>query len=254
MIVKSHRAPGDRGRRVPSVVAHRGAPGPWRENTTEAFRGAARMGADGVEMDVRMTADRVLVVHHDPLVEGSLPIHLSDREDLPDWVPTIEAALWACAGMDVDLEVKNLPGDPAYDPEESIAVALANAVESWLASRIAGEGSRRLMVSSFSPATLRVFRGCTTAVATGLLVHPAVGAGGMVELADELGCSVLLPHFSLLSDELVSGARARGMEVWTWTPDTRSELLDASEAGADAVITDEVARALGLFAPGLGRS
>ena len=58
----------------PLVLGHRGAPRAARENTVEAFRRAVELGADGVELDVRRTADDVLVVHHDPAVEGVGPI------------------------------------------------------------------------------------------------------------------------------------------------------------------------------------
>ena len=48
-----------------SVIAHRGGRGTWRENTLEAFAGARSMGADGVELDARLTRDGLVVVHHD---------------------------------------------------------------------------------------------------------------------------------------------------------------------------------------------
>jgi glycerophosphoryl diester phosphodiesterase len=47
------------------VIAHRGASKAERENTVAAFRLAASMGADAVELDVRRSRDGVLVVHHD---------------------------------------------------------------------------------------------------------------------------------------------------------------------------------------------
>ena len=46
-------------------MAHRGASRAEAENTVAAFRRAGEMGADAVELDVRRTADGVLVVHHD---------------------------------------------------------------------------------------------------------------------------------------------------------------------------------------------
>src|SRR6266480_6507973 len=48
------------------VVAHRGASADEAENTLPAFEAAVRAGADAVEFDVRMTADGVAVVMHDP--------------------------------------------------------------------------------------------------------------------------------------------------------------------------------------------
>src|SRR5438045_594778 len=56
--------------RRPLVLGHRGASAAARENTLAAFTRAREMGADGVELDVRRTADGVLVVHHDPDAEG----------------------------------------------------------------------------------------------------------------------------------------------------------------------------------------
>ena len=47
------------------ILAHRGASAYAPENTLEAFSLAADMGADGVELDVHLTADGQPVVHHD---------------------------------------------------------------------------------------------------------------------------------------------------------------------------------------------
>ncbi|MEA2722260.1 MAG: glycerophosphoryl diester phosphodiesterase [Gemmatimonadales bacterium] len=51
------------------VIAHRGASGSAPENTLEAFDLALRQGADAFELDVRLTADGVPVVIHDPTME-----------------------------------------------------------------------------------------------------------------------------------------------------------------------------------------
>ncbi len=52
------------------VVAHRGDRKRGRENTVEAFQGAIECGADMIEFDVRRTADRRLVIHHDAEIDG----------------------------------------------------------------------------------------------------------------------------------------------------------------------------------------
>ena len=53
----------------PLIWGHRGASGHAPENTLPAFRMAADMGADGVELDVQETKDGVLVVCHDETVD-----------------------------------------------------------------------------------------------------------------------------------------------------------------------------------------
>ena len=52
-------------RSVPLIIAHRGDVSNAPENTLPAFRSACEHGADGVELDVRMTRDRQLVVTRD---------------------------------------------------------------------------------------------------------------------------------------------------------------------------------------------
>ena len=58
------------------VIAHRGASGSAPENTLEAFELARRQGSDAFELDVRLTADGVPVVIHDPTLERT-----TDRRD-----------------------------------------------------------------------------------------------------------------------------------------------------------------------------
>ena len=53
----------------PLIWAHRGASGYAPENTLPAFKLAADMGADGVELDVQLTKDNVIVVCHDEKID-----------------------------------------------------------------------------------------------------------------------------------------------------------------------------------------
>ena len=50
------------------VIAHRGASAAFADNTLAAFTGAVVQRADGVELDVRRTADRRLALSHDDLL------------------------------------------------------------------------------------------------------------------------------------------------------------------------------------------
>jgi len=63
--------PGVAGAALPGFDAqgHRGARGLYPENTWPAFRGALAIGVTTLEMDVGMTADGVVVVHHDPALD-----------------------------------------------------------------------------------------------------------------------------------------------------------------------------------------
>lgn len=56
----------------PLQVAHRGGAGLWPENTMPAFERAIAAGADGIELDVHLTADGTLVVHHDESLKPAI--------------------------------------------------------------------------------------------------------------------------------------------------------------------------------------
>ena len=72
-----------------SVFAHRGASATQTENTVAAFAAAVAMGADGVELDVRRTADGALAVHHDAhLPDGRLLCEVATSA-LPSHVPSL---------------------------------------------------------------------------------------------------------------------------------------------------------------------
>lgn len=55
----------------PLQIAHRGGAGLWPENTMAAFRHAVSIGVDGIELDLHLTLDGTLVVHHDERLKPS---------------------------------------------------------------------------------------------------------------------------------------------------------------------------------------
>ena len=69
-----------------------------RENTVEAFAAARQLGADGVELDVRRTADDRLVVHHDARLADGRVITPTRAGDFPITSRPSTPALDACAG------------------------------------------------------------------------------------------------------------------------------------------------------------
>jgi glycerophosphoryl diester phosphodiesterase len=218
-----------------------GGPGEPRENTLAAFAAALAAGADGVELDVRRTADGVAVVHHDAEVPGAGPLHQLERAELPSWVPTLEEALAACAGAAVDVEVKSSPAEPGHDPSERLAAEVAE----MLAGCRGGErGPDLAMVSSFWPAALAAVHATGPELVTGLLLLPAVDAEASLDGVERLGARVLLPFRDQVTPQLVEQARGRGLAVVPWGVDEEAELQAAAEDGVDAVVTDYVARAL----------
>src|SRR4051794_36884446 len=81
-------------------------------NRLPSFAWCRELGADGIECDVRLSADDELVVVHDPTLADGRPISSCRRDELPDWMPPLDDVLDACTGMTVNVELKNFPRDP----------------------------------------------------------------------------------------------------------------------------------------------
>ena len=110
--------------RPPITFAHRGARAHAPENTLEAFTLALKLGANGLESDVWLTADGVPVLDHDGVVRSGLrrrPIGTIERSALPSWIPALEE-LYATCGTDFELSLDVKDADAAA---ATVAVARA---------------------------------------------------------------------------------------------------------------------------------
>lgn len=220
----------------PAIQAHRGSPDPSggiAENTLEAFARARQLGADGIELDVRLTADGALAVHHDPTIPGIGEVAGLEVPDLPDSVPLLPAVLAVCTDITVNIEVKNLPTEPGYDPDEAAGRAVANAIaEAGLAGNT--------VVSSFWPPSLAAVLAVDPALATGLLLAEWADPAASLVLGRDLGCRALHVHRSLATPSLVAAIHAAGLAVAVWTVNDREGFATMAALGVDTVITDDV--------------
>ena len=217
--------------RVPGVWAHRGASRARPENTVEAFVEAAREGADGVELDVRRTRDGALAVCHGAALADGRLVAAVDAADLPPQVPLLGEALDACAGMIVDIEIKNARGEPDHDPEETAAAGVVGLVrERGLHDRV--------IVSSFSLATIDRIAVLDADIRRGLLVVPGAEAAAAAALAAEHGHQAVHPYHESVDGALVATAHELGLAVHTWTVDAPGRIRWLVDLGVDAVITN----------------
>jgi len=189
------------------------------------------LGADGVELDVRASADGALVVHHDAEIPGVGAVARLAVAELPPWVPLVAAALDACAGLIVVLEVKNLPSDPDWDASETVATSLAALVGERAAHQDA-------VVSSFSLATLDAVRSADPLIVTGWLTLPGFDQSQALSTVIERGHRQLHPHHRGVTPALVEEAHAAGVAVTTWTVDDAAHIRELAEQGLDAIITN----------------
>ena len=211
------------------VMAHRGASRAERENSIAAFHRAREMGADAVELDVRRTLDGVLVVHHNPhLADGRIIAqHLAG--DLPADIPTLAAALDACAGMWVNVEIKNDPEEPDFDATDSIA----NETMALLLDRGTDD---QWLISSFRLETVDRCHEIAPNIRTAWLTVAVPDDVVATLLAG--GHSALHPWVAMLQREHVEQCHAAGLRVNTWTCDDPQRMAELIEWGIDGICTN----------------
>lgn len=226
----------------PLVLAHRGVSSEFPENTIPAFRAARFHGADGVELDVRRTADHSLVVHHDARLADGRAIIETRSVEIPAEVPRLAEALDACEGMFVNIEIKNMPGEPDFDESNAAASIVVDAVR-------AAQIERRTLVSSFNLSTIDRVHQLAPQLLTGWLLFDFDVEEAVARAVDH-GHGAIHPFVGRTSVELIERAHDHGLRVNTWTVDDPLRIEQLAKAGVDAVITNVPALARQAIAGG----
>lgn len=244
------------------VWAHRGASSSAPENTLPAFRRAAELGADGVELDVQLTKDGQLVVVHDETLErvsdgtGWVKDHtlaqlrqLDFNRQFPEYgpqpIPTLAEVyrLLEPTGLTVNVELKT--GVVFYEGIERRVLALARDFHM--------EG--RVLYSSFNHYTLQTLKKIEPSVKTGVLY-----ADGILDApryaAETVGADAVHPAlYNVQFPAFFDDCRARGLRVHVWTVNDEPYMRLLCQNGADALITNDPAlarRVVDAYAAGEG--
>jgi glycerophosphoryl diester phosphodiesterase len=238
--------------RSPAIIAHRGASGAAPENTLAAFNLAVTLGADAVELDVKLSKDGVPVIMHDATVDrttnGSGEVRLLTLAELKKldagkWkgdpyigepVPTLEDVFQAVASqvwINVELTNYSTPGDALV----AKVVALIRAMN--LQSRV--------LLSSFDPRNLRQARKLDPTLPLAQLT-----AHDMAIYLREAWLAPFAPHLARhpdveqLRQKGVAWYHKHGYKVNVWTINDPDEMRLFIVQGVDGLITDvpDVAR------------
>ena len=250
----------------PLVIAHRGASDEEPEHTLRAYRKAFEHGADGVECDVRLTADHHLVCVHDRRVdrtsdgEGVVSaLELARLEEF-DW------ASWKTADRPGDTE------SPESDPERGHLLTLrrlldtlvdtrqevvtlietkhptrhGNDVENTLVQVLRmfdlDDGDRpgrpHVRMMSFSNRALQRAHKLAPRLPLVYLVDATMPAltwdGSLPKNVGAVGLDVRM----LRRPKVVEAYQRRGHQVYVWTVDHHDEVDRCLELGVDVIITN----------------
>jgi glycerophosphoryl diester phosphodiesterase len=242
----------------PVVIAHRGGNGLWPENTIYAFRHAAEMGVDVLEMDVRATADGALVVIHNDRVDRTTDgrgrvedLHLEELESLDAgyrWtdddgqtypfrgkgirVPTLQEVLEVFPAKRMVIEIK--------PPSTKAASAFCQIVTEY--SR-----ENTVLVASFHNSVMETFRrecprfptAATPEEVRSFLAWDLVYLGKLFRPRAELfGVPESLGPLEIVTPRFVSLAHRLNTLVQVWTVNEAEDMKRLLEMGVDGIMTD----------------
>ncbi|TYL55428.1 glycerophosphodiester phosphodiesterase [Nocardioides sp. BGMRC 2183] len=255
----------------PQVVAHRGASHELAEHTLGAYVAALDAGAEGLECDVRLTADGHLVCVHDrTLRRTAANPGLVSTMDLAD-LSELDFAAWKNPWSDLDDEApdrdETLDGvltlrrllETVADYERRVEVA----IETKHPTRFGGLVEKRLveMLRDFGwttpQAPVRVMSFSFTALQRVERLEPGIR---LVQLVDKpsywpmlrriVGQDWLLgPGIELLREHprTVASMGRTGRDLHVWTVNTESDLQLCLDAGVTAVISDRPGHIIDLL-------
>jgi glycerophosphoryl diester phosphodiesterase len=231
----------------PILLAHRGDKAHAPENTLPAFQQAIQKGADGVELDAKLTADGHVIVIHDSTVDrttdgrgrvASFTLEAIRQLDAGKWfnekfsgtkVPLLEEA-FETVGRDklINIELKN-----HFTSRDGLVFKVCELIK-----RHNNQG--QILFSSFYPSSLNIAAQILPEVPRALLAMP-----GLIGLwARSFGFmfgdyQALHPHISNTSREQIQRAHRLKRRVHVWTSNTPVEIARFKEWGMDGIITDD---------------
>ena len=204
------------------IIAHRGANREAPENTLTAFKRALEAGAQGIELDVHLTSDGGVVVHHDPI--------LRDGSKTPIAALSLAAVQRRASAPSLD-EVLELVDGRCRVYVEIKASRAVDAVAPLVEKRLDW-----CAVHSFDHRTVLRTRALNSGIQTGiLLVSYLVDVAGALRAA---GATDVWQNAEFIDRDLVEHVHGAGGRVVAWTVNDIARARDLAHMGVDAICTD----------------
>jgi glycerophosphoryl diester phosphodiesterase len=203
----------------PLLLGHRGARGVRSipENTIESFDRALADGCDGFEFDVRVTADDVAVVCHDPRfhkveIATANATQVSQLPHLEDVLSRYQER----AFLDIELKVAGM---------EKITTELLRKYPP----------KRGFVVSSFLAEVLVALRERDEHVPLGVICETR----DELRRWKQLPVEYVIPHHKLVTESLIHELKEQGKKILVWTVNRRVQMERFRNLGVDGIISDD---------------
>lgn len=242
----------------PLVMAHQGGANLAPSNTMVAFRNAAQMGVDVLELDVHTTQDGVVVVIHDATVDrttnGTGRVHdltLSDLQGLDAGyrfstdndqtfpfrgqgviIPTLQEVLAVFPGLRINIEIKQ--ADPPMEQAVADLIKQAGAQE-----RVLVVASNNDVIERFRASMPDMATGASESEVRGFFYAQMARVSAFYRpTADALQVPEYFGNIQVLSSHFVQAAHARDVAVHAWTINDAATMRRLIDMGVDGIITD----------------
>ena len=262
------------------LQGHRGARGHAPENTLPGFELAVTMGADTLELDVGVTRDGVVVIHHDRRLNPDVArkngqwvtapaptIHSLTYEELKAYdvgrirpgseyaarfphqkpidgtrIPRLADLFLQETKVRFNIETKLVPQAPdeTLPPEPFARAVIAEVRKAGLAKRIT--------IQSFDFRTLKVVEREAPEIATAYLTS---GTNSDPAKVHDAGARLWSPDFRDLDAQKVAQARKLGLRIVAWTVNEPDEIRRVLELKLDGIISDYPDRVRAALKSGL---
>lgn len=224
------------------IIAHRGASGEAPENTLAAFELAWQQQADGIEMDVHLSRDGRVMVHHDPDTRrcGGVALLIADTDS--DRLRELDVGCWKAAeygGQRMPYLEEVLATVPA-GRRVLIEIKCGPEIVPALAEILNPACGTRITLISFRLDSLDACRSRLPAIPCCYIIEAgdADYDPELIELARARGYTGLDPEYRGIDAGFAARVRAAGLELLTWTVNEPDWLARLRDWGLSGVTTD----------------
>lgn len=217
-------------------IAHRGAKGYEPENTLKAFQKALDFNADGIELDVHLSADGHIIVIHDETIDKmtngkgfvntlSLPelksFLVADQYEIPTLKEVFDLVNKKCF---INIELKNA----------DTLTKVISLIDEYVSEK--KWSYDHFIVSSFDWNALKEVHDFDSKISIGVLTETNLDLA--LAFAETINAKAIHPYYHLLNPENTKEIQQKGFLVLPWTVNIEEDIQKIKSYQVDGIITD----------------
>lgn len=224
------------------ITAHRGASVKYPENTMAAFRGAKKLDADWIELDVQQAKDKQIVVSHDTNLKRVTGVNkdiidmnyeeiskldagsFKEKKFAGEKIPLLSEVLEFAKENNIRLNIELKPTGEEVDFEKQVVELIKEY-----------NMKDRCVVTSQVYEVLEKVKKYDKNIKTVYVMSIAIGNITDLKYADAFSVEA-----SNVNESLVNKVHNEGKEIYAWTVNTKESINNMIDMNVDNIITDNI--------------